>query len=329
MKRLIMFLSFVMLLTVAYPTFANGQGIQGNTQGNLANSGFITEDKNWYYYSDGSIYKIRKNGKDKTKIIDATKSNLVMPSELTIIGNCLYYTDFMGWEPNSNVGIYRLDLNSKKEQFVTGMHANNFKIVNNKIYFLAYNNMNWSEQSIYVSDMNGKNKRKLTGTVSSFTTDGSYLYYKTNSGFYRASLDNRSKVKLSTQSVNKPIIFDKSIYYINKSDKDKLYKMSIDGKNNIGLTKNSVGNFNIYNGKIIYSNKVSYPNSSSIFMMNTNGKNTLLLAPNTFDYINVLGDKVLYATRNKNLAGWADYRLSSMINGKLNKPDILFTVKYP
>ncbi|MEH6945192.1 DUF5050 domain-containing protein [Bacillus sp. JJ722] len=286
-KLIVMFIAFSLVITIAYPSLANGQGIHGNSQGNLANYGYITEDKDWYYYSDGSIYKVRKNGKNKTKLIDGLDSNTVMPAGLTLVGNYLYYTDLMGSEPNANMGIHRLDLKTKKEQLVYGMNARDFKIIGNKIYFIAYDNFNNYTQSIYVTDLNGKNKKKLTGSVSSFTSDGNYLYYQTYNGFYRATLDNKSKVKLTSSEVTSPIISGKTIYFINSSDKKRLYKMSIDGKS------------------------------------------TSTLTTNTFDNIFILGDKVLYATRNKKLAGWADYRLGSVKNGKLNGRSTLFTVKYP
>ncbi|WP_042348768.1 DUF5050 domain-containing protein [Bacillus massiliigorillae] len=328
-KLLLSIIALGLMLAFASPSFASAQWIQGSSQGNLANYGYITEDKDWYYFYDGGISKIKKDGTGRVKIIDASKSGVIAPVELTLVGNYIYYSDLMFGSPGSKSGIFRLNLVNKSIDQIANMDARYYKIVNNKIYYLAYSDMNWSNKSIYVSDLNGKNKKKLTGTVSSFTTEGSYLYYQTYNGLYRATLDNKSKVKLTSSQAEKPIISDKTIYYINKSDKNKLYKMNLNGTNNSRLTQSSVATYNFYNGKIIYSNTVNYPNTSPLYVMNTNGKNISALTTKTFDNLFVLGDKIIYANQNIALNGWADYRLGSVKNGKLSSPSVLFRVYYP
>ncbi len=67
---------------------------RGNTVGNIANSGYVTQQGDWIYYvnqdDDDKIYKIRTDGRGREKVNDDDSRSL------NVAGGWIYYFAFIG-----------------------------------------------------------------------------------------------------------------------------------------------------------------------------------------------------------------------------------------
>lgn len=207
---------------------------------------------------------IRKNN---TKYLAGNLKNLGFSISYNDITYCL------GYKEGINNGIYKIiGKNEKKISEDSGYYLNKY---GKYIYYLDF-----SDNSIVKMKTNGKDKEIVIENVDQemVTLQDGYLYYFSNSYFYRAKVTGENKKRISNKPIENYQIIGNTIYYSYKENgKYTIAKMRTDGENEKVLDSNCGRAFFVKGNDIYYiyeSNDVAnYKINYELCKMNTNGKN--------------------------------------------------------
>lgn len=261
----------------------------GNTEGNIINGGLATQQNDWVYYfqydtsitgpyqpNNSSIYKMKLDGSNKTKLITA------YGSDLNIKGDWLYYIN------NNDKKIYKVKTDGSSNQRLSNETVlYDMIIVGDLIYVLdeyssimiynldgSYHGILWGSprdfvvygNSIYFTHIGdndsiwrtGSSNDKLNNEPSYYiNVYGNNIYFIdsennicriSTSGGYKTLIGNDKVAPLTSFLVD-----DGWIYYSNTNDGGKLYKMKLDGSSKVKVSTVSIPKFNIVGDWIAYS----------------------------------------------------------------------------
>ena len=198
---------------------------------------FTVKDGWIYYFENSNFYKIKTNGKNKTKLSEEDIINY------QIEGNIIYYS----YEKEEKIIIAKMKTNGKNIKIIDQDAGTQFFLVGNEIYYIKenYNYENYEyNYELYKIKTNGKNKksiRKIDGQISTDTINvhKSNLYYaKENKdkklSIYTMNLSGKNETKIvDLQSYSTLInVHDSYIYYtdINEEGKTQLFKVKVNGQ---------------------------------------------------------------------------------------------------
>lgn len=261
------------------------KGTLGNTPGNISNAGYAVKEGDWIYYvqydptantpmapDNSSIYKMKSDGSNKTKLITVYAFNL------NIKGDWLYYINC------TDRKIYRVKTDGSNNQQISNITAlNDMIIVGDWIYFVDYSGF------LMKINLDGSYYDSLWGVPRYFVVSGNTVYFTNlgdddsiwstnpnekindepsfNINIYRdniyfidstfnicsININGGNKTILGNDKTNYSIIVDEGwIYYNNKNDNNKLYKMKVDATSRVKVSDLFIPAFNIVGDWVIY-----------------------------------------------------------------------------
>jgi hypothetical protein len=181
------------------------------------------------------------------------------------------------------------------------------KVLSTIIYiFIIFLVLTSSKEAESIALTNEK-RGNTTGNISNegfVALDGQWIYYSTESGLWKVTNDNKSKVKISEDKANYINIIDGWIYYINLNDSN-IYKLKSDGTEKSKVLEDTVVTMDIVENMIYYSSKNNDINERPLlYKMNLNGTNRICLTPqnsNTIENIVASDNKLYYIYRGSTL----------------------------
>jgi hypothetical protein len=251
---------------------------QGNTNGNLANSGSSARQGNWMFYtneftsSTSYIYRSMLDGETGLK-----KLKLAVPISINVVNDTIYFV-------SKNYGsIYRLNVDgSENPVVVSNVSANGICVVDDWIYYTAPRSGSYNQGGIFKMKTDGSNNTNIASGTSQFINiEGDFIYYlksePSSSNIYRANIGesniegrNTNETKLSSGNINSFIVDNHCIYFVMTND--GLYKMNTDGTNKTKIVSDKdILSFNIKDNFIYYTSKTE---PSIIKKISTDGNKT-------------------------------------------------------
>ena len=299
------------LATIAVPAKGSAQianpdntGTLGNLQGNYQNGGYAASDGEWFYYrsNDGSsMYKMRLDGSEKTKLNDQSSSYI------GVVDGTIYY-----YSSGSNSGIWRMGTDGSKNSNIYIGTIEDMSIVGDRIYFknsldelklysmtlsgtdirkesdieeLYYltiwdGKMYWSnaedKRCLYRANLDGSDATKLTeDEVDSITVADGWLMYNDLGDHYLhlMNLDTLETYQVMSNGIYDPVISSYGVVGQSSIDSLYLYRAEVGGAGGNVLLREKTDGIAVAEGYIFYYNKAD----RQMYMMDIYGENILLL----------------------------------------------------
>lgn len=198
---------------------------------------FTVKDGWIYYFENSNFYKIKTNGKNKTKLSEEDIINY------QIEDNIIYYS----YEKEEKIKIAKMKTNGKNIKIIDEEAGLQFFLVGNEIYYIKenYNYDNYEyNYELYKIKTNGNSKKSITkieGQINTDTinADNNNLYYaKENKdkklSIYTINLSGKDEIKIVDLKSYSTLInvHDSYIYYtdINEEGKTQLFKVKVNGE---------------------------------------------------------------------------------------------------
>jgi hypothetical protein len=261
-KSLLSFLICYMLLVTLLPT---GALAAANSDSKIINNNsLLVKEGEWLYYRNssdgGSIYKIKADGTENTKINDVSSSNI------SIYGDWIYFKVIDPKDDSKNYEMFRIkkDAPQGASQDLK-FSSNNEVFIGDYIYYVKNND------GIYKAKADGSEKSQKIVDCKHGGIRKNYIFYSkpdANGGavetYFISNLDGKNEIKVG--SANDIVKFtDNWIYY--GVYKDGLYKMKIDGSEKSKISNDSFAY--VLNDQWIHD----YNNGTSLFKNIDGSKN--------------------------------------------------------
>ncbi len=206
------------LETIAIPTSGNAQvsnpensGAQGNLQCNYQNGGYATSDGEWFYYRSNdrmSIYKMRLDGSEKTKLNDQQSSYI------GVIDGYVYY-----YASGGNSGVWRMKTDGSQQTCIYSGTLEDMCIVDGRIYFK--NSLDGLK--LYSMELDGTDVHRegdLDHLYYLAFWDGKMYWSNQDDGgtLYRANYDGSEATRLTDNAVDTVRIADGWVFYNDLGD---------------------------------------------------------------------------------------------------------------
>ncbi len=309
--RKVMLLAFVLALVLATTSCGNNDEKPistqlGNTAGNVANYGDVTEDDNYCYYQEYrdnvyTLYRASKDFKEKEKILDVKKGF----NELNAHGNYIYYIDgFPGF-------LQRMSLDGKKShKLITFRMVSNVVISGEKLYY-RLSGFNDDAGKVYCCDLNGRKKKLLAKEVTDFFVDGDTIYYTNTADeefLWAMDISGENKRRILKRKVLQFILDEKYIYYIEREETLRLFRLNKETLQEECINEERCNSINLLGDWIYYATREK---DGKIYRMTKDGsKKEIVLDINAAE-INIAGNSVFFREAKEDF-GW--YRLDLTTN---------------
>lgn len=228
----------------------------GNTSGNLNNKGKYVSQDDWIFYSSlsqkGGLYKVKKDGTEKTKIMDGYQSYMNILGDylyysgdgweltkikldgsekeifsksafhINVIKDYIYYTYGAGYQDGF---IYRMKTDGSEKSKLSSDHASQIIVKDNWIYYTSY------YQKLIKMDINGNSKTKLLSgkSISELNVEGDWLFFNYDRKLYKMKNDGTELICLSSDDARYINVYGEWVYYSNFSNKKNLVRIKMDG----------------------------------------------------------------------------------------------------
>lgn len=284
-KRVLMLLLMFVVSTHTFAFASNSTTVQpGNTSGNLNNKGLYVSKDEWIYYSSlskqGGLYKVKKDGTEKTKISDGS------PWYLNLSGDYLYYSGDQ-WQ------LYKQKIDGTEKEVLTkgAFHIN---VVDDFIYYTKGGGYQYG--FMYKMKTDGTGETKLSNDpISEMVVSGGSIYY---TSFYqkiiKVDLEGKSKTKLLSGKTMYGLNVEGDWMYFNYDQ--KLYKMKTDGTKLTRLSTDNAIDINVSGDWIYYSD---FSNKKNLVRIKTDGTQREELTQVKSMYISVIDNYVFYSDMYK------------------------------
>ena len=235
-------------------------GVQGNTNGNIHEGGYVVMKDDWMYYTEigkGShLVKKRLDGSDETELNDH------FSYEINVVGNWIYY--IRGY-PGP---IYRMTVNGEKSKKIDSKKCDNLIVSGRNVFYRAIED---NKSNLYKTDLNGRNKVKLRDEIIEFAIGNGNIYFSSHeekSKLYKMDFNGKNVSKLSDYSAASINVDGERIIFTNRSENYKLYQIGTDGTNPKVISEDECWNVNLSGEHIYYRNQSM---GGSIYRMKTDG----------------------------------------------------------
>lgn len=269
----------------------------GNTPGNIANSGYVTEDEHFYYYAKNSVntdilYAINKDSGEGKEIATGELGF----TEINVWGDYIYFT-------NGSPGkIIKMPKTGGRQTAVTRDLAGNVIMSRGRIYYRESGfDDDWGK--LYSCDLDGGKKKLLAEEVLSFCVDGSTVYYSNMQ-------DGDSLWAMETSGENKRKLIDKGVLSLNFDEK-YVYYIESNGFNILRTDKETLSTETINNEKCEEANLsgdyIYYRNlndNGSLYRISNEGSVKEKLADGNAVQINVVADRVFFERVDKDAGAY-------------------------
>lgn len=264
---------------------------EGNTSGNLTNSGAVASDGEWIYYSNrldaGKLYKIRPDGTDNFKLSDKTACNI------NVSNGWIYFM------PLDSQYIYKIKSDGTGPYKVSDTTVQQFCIQGDWIYY--YDGQN-PGRYICKMKIDGTGMQQLNEPlyVGSFSVSGDWIFYREEgSSIYKMKTDGSSSSQIPSAHVDSApfTIGNGWVYYTARMNEDLYclcrYKLDGTGKEETVINKN----VNSINGA---NNFLYYSYGTALYKSNGDGTNeTKLFDANQRIYESyIIGNSVYFYTED-------------------------------
>lgn len=309
MKKIISIISVVLCLIgfgcIALYThsvnkdYYNDDYVNGNSAGNLYNSGLFCEYDGTIYFAnpnDGNkLYRMNTDGTGIKKISDDSAAFINADEHY------VYYTrtgdnsesDFSFLHVNTH-SLCKLRRDGKGEVKVLDtepcMYAS---LVGNYIYYVHYNSTEGS--TLYKIKNNGEEKTQVfPQPYFTCSTKGQYIYYnglENDHNVYRYDTATGTQSLLYEDNCWMPILNGNYLYFMDCVDSYSLARVDLSTGEKITLADDWVDCFNLHNGVIYFQRNGKNPAFCSV---KVDGSNYTVLKEGIFTEINVAGDLIFF-----------------------------------
>jgi lysozyme len=273
----------------------------GNTTGNLSNHGLAAMCGEWIYYKNsgdkGSLYKIRSNGTDKTKLNDDNSYYI------NVLNDWIYYLNY-----DDGSRIYKINTNGTGRAKLNNDESGSLIVTDDWIYYENVSN----NRALCKIRTDGSSKTILveSGVYDSILYSG-WIYYGTdNSDGFRISsckirIDGKNHTRFTFGGSVAMDICDDWIYY---SDSNELRKIHTDGTGWALLSKDRVWGINVVGDWVYYISKtdsesISDQGVNAICKIRKDGSEKTVIYNINAYWINIVDDWIYFrdATDNKDI----------------------------
>lgn len=270
----------------------------GSTPPNLSYGGIVAEKGDWIYYRNHSdndwLYKIKKDGTEKTKIIDDA------PYNINVIGDWIYYSNEYYYGH-----IYKIKTDGTERTPVNEDMTDYIMVKGDWIYFTSIGTdiggTDYQMRKISVSDNNEKSLLEMNHKVTrmqyrNITKDSIYFVLQSqNSWLYKSDLEGKHLKIVNKEASYFIYILEDWLYYVNGSDDFKLYRMKLDGSNKTKLNDDKTGTINFKDGWIYYNNR---SDEGKIYKIRLDGSGKTKVSDINYQKISIAGDWIYYPVDN-------------------------------
>ena len=254
-------------------------GTEGNLQCNYLNGGIAASDGTWIYYQSNdaqSIYKMRLDGTDKTKLNDQPSS------QIGLIDGVIYY--------RTASGIYSMDTDGGNSTNVFMGTTEDMKIADGRIYFKSSED----KLRLYSMAMDGtdlKRENELEETYHLNLWNGR-IYWSNNEDarkLYSANIDGSDMRVLTTSTAEKLCVADGWLLY---------YDMNKYEERAINLEANEC--YTVFSGGVTDPTISEYGvigkmnNDLHLYRAQLGSSGMNILVDESVDNVCVVGDRVFY-----------------------------------
>lgn len=296
-------------------TYFNDDYVNGNTPGNLCNSGQFCEKNDTVYFAnpedayhlyamDSSGGNVRKLNNDVPSSINADAHYLYyVRNNLSGSGNTAY--SFLHIATNSLV---RCDLNGSNVVILDEAPCLNASLVGNYIYYIHYDKKEAS--TFWRVKIDGSDSEQLAKVpyVPS-ASSGAFVYYngvESDHNIYRFDSETKTATCIFNGNYWMPQVLEDAIYTLDCEKNYALLKISLNGGENKTLTDDRLDCFNATDSYIYYQkNDATAP---GLYAIRSDGSQKQLIASGNFTNINVTSHYLYFQTysnaTNGNRAEW-------------------------
>jgi hypothetical protein len=310
MKKKFPVILFLILLAIAVAigiyrristqTKFNGTYVNGNTAGNLYNSGLFCENGGTIFFSnpddDGKLYCMDSNGANLKKLNDDT------PTYINADANYVYYTRNNPSDDTSfsflNINTHslcRMNRNGKGSVLILDTETSIYaSLVGDYIYYIRYTKD--SASTLYRIRIDGEEMEQVN-EIPYYTcsTNGQYIYYNGRE-------DDHNIRRLNTATGSENIIYrvncwmptvinGTTAYFLDCENNYSLARVELSNGEQVTLTNDRIDTYNVYNDYIYFQRSGSDP---ALCRIRTDGTEYLEIAPGTYNTINVTADFVYF-----------------------------------
>lgn len=291
--------SFILYNNYLSKDYYNEGYVNGNTAGNLYNSGLFCEYDNVIFFAnpnDGNqLYRMNLDGSEIEKISNDSAAFI------NVDENYIYYTR-TGDNSESQfsfLNIYthslcKLRRDGRGEVVILDndpcMYAS---LVGNYLYYIHYNKTEAS--SLYSIKNDGEEKQQVfPQTYFTCCTDGQYIYYnglENDHNVYRFDTTTLVQTLVYEGNCWMPIVEGNYVYFMDCDDSYSLARGDLLTGEKITLVDEWVDCFNVDNGVIYFQRNSSEPAFCSV---NTDGSDYKVLKDGTYTEIHTAGNLVFF-----------------------------------
>lgn len=293
----------VVLQKNASKTKFNDSYVNGNTAGNLYNSGLICESDGVIFFANPSdsykLYCMNTDGSDLKKLSNDTATYINADS------NYVYYVCN---NPRANTGAFsflsidndmlmRIDRkgdgkNSKILDRAPCLYA---ALAGNYVYYLHYDKEDAT--SLYRVKIDGTEQEKIDDTpYYTCGVNGQYIYYnglEKDHNIWRLNTVSNSRENLYSDNCWSPIATENGnvIYFLDCNNNYKLAKINLTTGEKQILCDDRVDCYNIYGGYIYFQRNSDSP---ALCRIDTNGQNYMEISIGNYTDINITAQYVYF-----------------------------------
>lgn len=342
MIRLTIYLTLLGLIIVAViiwmkrtQTYFNDDYVNGNTPGNLCNSGQFCEKNDTIYFANPDdeyhLYamdplggNVRKLNNDVPSSINADEHYLYyVRNNLSASGNTAY--SFLHIATNSLV---RCDLDGSNILVLDEAPCLNAALVGNYIYYIHYDKQEAS--TFYRIKIDGSEQEQLAKVpyVPS-SSSGPFVYYngiENDHNIYRYDSETKSAACMFNGNYWMPQVLENAIYTMDCDNNYALLKISLNGSGNQILTNDRLDCFNATDSYIYYQKNDK--DAPGLYSIRSDGSEEQLIASGNFMNINVTSRFVYFQTYSNTSTGNTAQWFQMPIGGNASQVELFHcTVK--
>lgn len=277
----------------------NSGYVNGNSAGNLYNSGLFCEYDGVIYFANpndnNKLYQMNANGTEVRKISDDSAAFI------NVDEHYIYYTksneksiDQFSFLHKSTSSLRKMRKDLKGDVVVLDTDPCMYvSLVGNNLYYIHYNSSEGS--SLYKIKIDGKEKSNVfPQPYFTCSTDRQRIYYNgldTDHNVYCFDTSTGVQTLIYEGNCWMPIVEGNDLYFMDCEDNYSLVKVNLVTEEKTILTNDRIDCFNIKNGVVYFQRN---GNSSALCSVNTDGSNYTVLKEGVFTEIHTTENYVFF-----------------------------------
>ena len=266
--------------------------VNGNTAGNLYNSGLFCENGGTVFFSNpddnGRLYSMNPDGSNLKKLCDDSAVSINADAHYVYyIRNYSNESSDFSYFVRGTRGLCRIPRSGGTAAVLDDGTCFYASLIGNYIYYLHYEEATAS--TLYKIKIDGSGQQKLLDQmIFPCSTLGQYFYYNSTTDGSLCCYDTATDTSSAAYECNcyKPIVTgDSNAYYLDVDQDNALVHTSMEFKNPTTITTDSIDLYNVY-GSTIYYQRYDKDDSALCRIKNDGGEFQIIAKGNYSD-INV------------------------------------------